>query len=794
MRTPIPLACGFMFGLLSGWAYPGLQGRAWVSLAALGLGTVAIATAAREVPRLWLRAAPALLSLAAFGAGASLVPKPPEQLALPPAGVARLTAWVEDVRYAQPRQARARLRVVSGARLQDGAAIAPNTYLLADPFPMPEGARVQLVATLRPAVAFRNPSPHPPLPAAAPIHGRASLASPDAYIVIEQPWHSRLIDNWRRHLRQRLWSTLPPSVAAVTSSLLLGDPDALGDEDAADVRGSGLSHVFAVSGMHVTLLAGLMVWALTRGLLHVTAIAARCDAPRLAAGLGIPLALSIAALTGGAASGWRASITTAISWLVVACGRKPDGGAVTAAACLVFAATCPLEALRPGFLLSIVATVAILSATRQHASSAAGPLKAAAWLALRTTIATAPIAWWTFGSLPVFGVVANLLLVPLGELLLLLAAAHAAVVSCLPAPLVALCAPLTAAPLGIASQAFLRGCGAFHQLEPHFTLPVLSLAQGMVLSTAVAVGLLASHARTRWLAAGCAVLSLLTLEWHLRHTEQPTHQLRATFVDVGQGDATLIDLPDGRCMLIDAGGNPQGGADPGARALVPLLKARRRDRLDVVVLTHPHPDHYGGLRAVLDAVPVGELWDSGQSAAEAESSATSRQALDLLDMARARGSRIVRPEALCGHPRAFGAALVEVLWPCPAFDAGYDPNDNSLVVRIRYGPRSMLFTGDIEAHAEAALLALVKTDALRADLLKVAHHGSRTSSSEAFLAAVTPKLAIISAGAVNPFGHPHEQTVTRLRRYAAQTIDLGQQGGTTLTFDGARTRMERWQD
>jgi competence protein ComEC len=212
--------------------------------------------------------------------------------------------------------------------------------------------------------------------------------------------------------------------------------------------------------------------------------------------------------------------------------------------------------------------------------------------------------------------------------------------------------------------------------------------------------------------------------------------------------------------------------------------------LDIVVLSHPHPDHYGGLHAVLAAVSVGELWDTGQSSAEAHMEHTSSAAARVVSDAETRGVRIRDPAQLCGRPRTFAGAVIEVLWPCPRYDPDYDPNDNSLVLRIAYGAHSFLFTGDIEAHAEAALTAGAVP--LRADVLKVPHHGSRTSSSEALLHAVSPALAVISAGAVNRFGHPHVDVTDRLQSAVPHVIDIGRSGGTVVTSDGKQLRYRTW--
>jgi competence protein ComEC len=780
MRSPLTLALGFFAGLALGLASWSAVTRGVAGLLGLGLGTAVALGTDRLGPGFWRRLAPAVLGLAAFAAGLGFV-RPAARTPLPPAGMARLEVEVEAVNWGAAGQAWSLVRVLTGQRLADGVRVAAGTRLSAGPFPLPAGARLRVLGNIQPRAAFRNLSPAPPLSAAESNQGRLILSGTAAFEVLATARWGALLARLRDATRRRLDATLSLDAAAVVRALLLGDMAALERRDNAAVRAAGLSHVFAVSGMHVTLLAGLTIWLLTRGLLRLQPFAAAWNAPRLAAGLGIPLALFIAAFTGGSPSGWRASITTALMWLVVACGRRPEGGAVTAAACLLFGACAPADALRPAFLLSVAATVALLTrplpeSSAKPANTWAATLRDSLVLTLRTSLATAPLVWWSFGSLPIVGLFANVLLVPLGSVLLLCAAAHVAVMWLLP--------PLAAgsgAILAPTARAFLEGCAAFDRLDPHYSLPPLSLPEGLLLTFVVSVLLFARSRQRQALALAAAALLGLGLEIQLRHEECPRDRLRVSFVDVGQGDATLIDLPDGRLMLIDAGGAPHGGPDPGAQALVPLLRARRRERIDVVVLTHPHPDHYGGLGALLDAFPIGELWDSGQSVAEAERSSTAQQALALVERARHKGTRVRLPEELCGKAHAFGSARVEVLWPCPAYDPGYEANDNSLVLRLEYGARRLLFTGDIEAHAEAALAA--GSAELRADVLKVAHHGSRTSSNAEVLAAIAPRLAFISAGVANPFGHPHPEALARLRAQGAEVIDLGERGGAQLWIE-----------
>jgi competence protein ComEC len=281
-----------------------------------------------------------------------------------------------------------------------------------------------------------------------------------------------------------------------------------------------------------------------------------------------------------------------------------------------------------------------------------------------------------------------------------------------------------------------------------------------------------------------SLLAVLGLEQMARAAGTPRGVLRLTAVDVGQGDATLIDLPSGAAMLIDGGGIVGSKVDPGQRILEPLLRMRRRERIDVVVLSHPHPDHFLGLLHIAERFEIGEYWDTGQG----EAHGAGPDYAQLLALLRQRGVKIRRPAELCGA-RHFEGARVQVMAPCPGYDEAHGANDNSFVIKIQHGTHSALLMGDAEHHAEDALLATASRE-LDADFLKVGHHGSRTSTTAAFLAAVSPRYASISCGIRNTFGHPHVETLQTLASQRVQVLRLDQAGSIRWQSDGIRETVQ----
>ncbi len=257
-------------------------------------------------------------------------------------------------------------------------------------------------------------------------------------------------------------------------------------------------------------------------------------------------------------------------------------------------------------------------------------------------------------------------------------------------------------------------------------------------------------------------------------------KLEVSVLDVGQGDSIFTAFPDGRTMLIDGGGQPgsewvggqRSGLDVGEQVVSPYLWSRGIKGLDVVALTHAHHDHLDGLHSVLDNFRVGELWIGRDEETVAFES--------LLKEARERGVRVVHE--VSGSKFDWDGVTGDVLWPADPTPVNAASNDDSLVLRLEDESVRFLLAGDIQKKVEQRL---VKEDAeITADFLKVPHHGSKTSSTPDFVAAVAPKVAVVSAGEANPFGHPAPGTLERYAQAGVRLLRTDRDGAVTALTDG----------
>ena len=586
-----------------------------------------------------------------------------------------------------------------------------------------------------------------------------------------------VIDRARARVRARIDATFPPDLSPMARALVLGETDLATDDDRA-FRASGLSHLLAVSGMHLVLVLAAFTRTLEALLVRVQAAAARFDVGRWVAGVGIPIAWVYAELAGGGGSTWRAAWMATCALLARAMGRRTDATRAFGLSLVAMGLTDPLVVHDVSFLLSAGATAGLLAFAAPLGDRLAARAPAFAEHGLRavaTTIAAsvpcAPILARFAPTTPLGGVLANWVAVPVGESAALpLCLLHAAL-SFWPA------AERGCAAAASGALAIVRIVARVASM-PAFTATVPRPTAWQMGAVSLGLAVVVLRAPRRGLLGAVAIGALAILEVGVRRAGAPQGMLRVTFIDVGQGDAALIDLPDGEAMMIDSGGLVGSPIDVGDRVIAPELRARRRSDLALVVLTHPHPDHFGGFASGLAGVRVKVLWDTGEGEAEG----TGGGYAALLTAARARGTSVVRPAGFCGS-HVLGGAVIEVLAPCPDFSSDTGPNDNSIVLRIAYGHRSLLFVGDAEHEEEGALLAR-SGSWLRADLLKVGHHGSRTSSSPAFLAAVGPAEAVISAGRRNRFGHPSPVTLASLAAAGVRTFRTDRDGAVVASTDG----------
>jgi beta-lactamase superfamily II metal-dependent hydrolase len=250
-------------------------------------------------------------------------------------------------------------------------------------------------------------------------------------------------------------------------------------------------------------------------------------------------------------------------------------------------------------------------------------------------------------------------------------------------------------------------------------------------------------------------------------------KLKVHFLDVGQADSILIEAPGGKVMLIDAGNNADSGT------VVSYIKNEKISRIDVLVGTHPHEDHIGGLDAVIKSFDIGKIYMP-------RASSTTKTFEDVLNAIKTKNLKIAT--AAAGVSIALGQGIkCEILAPN---DTGYkDLNNYSAVIKLTFGDTVFMLTGDAEDVSEQEMLA--KGFNLKADVLKVGHHGSNYSTIPAFLKAVSPKYAVISVGKDNNYGHPAKQTLDKLAQAKIQVYRTDINGTVIASSDGKNITFEK---
>ncbi|MDX1547647.1 MAG: DNA internalization-related competence protein ComEC/Rec2 [Rhodothermales bacterium] len=664
------------------------------------------------------------------------------------------------------------------------------------PYPaLSHGDRVRLRGQLRPLPRRRNPADFD--------YGRtlwrrrilATLTVRDAASVAVQGTERHglevIIVPVREYVRRQLDRHVRGAAGrTVLRALVLGDRSGIEAATRDRLARTGLMHLLAVSGLHV-LLVGMVLYGLLCPLLIRLGAAWRTmQISRSVATLAV---LTVYVFVAGAgASVVRAVIMAALFIGAAVLQRTAHPLNTLGVAGLVVLAARPTQLFEPGFQLSFAAVAAIVALHPRLAAAvperwmdvpAARALVSTTLVTVAATLGTMPVLLAHFGRASAAGLVLNLPAIPMTAATL---AAGVLVV-------------LTGGWWPAAAGAFGAAADALATLLLH-----TAAAGDAVLGWAV----VHAHVESPWVLAAMAAALLMLAQW-----PRPRHRWRlgtaalalgtvavwigvlggahapgldVLFLDVGHGDAALLRLPNGRHLLIDAGGR-DAATDQGRRTVLPHLARYGIRRLDAVVITHPHADHLGGLPAVLRGVPVGRVLHNGR----AHGSALHAEVHHVLDSLGVPHRAVAMGDTLDLAP----SVAIHVLAPEKGMVSG-DPNEASVVLHIRYGATTFLFMGDAGAEAERRLVARYGA-LLRSDVVKVGHHGSRTSSTVPFVEHVQPDStpgprAVVSVGPHGRFGLPDEDVVARWRSRGARIWTTARDGALWLRSDGQTIEPLHW--
>ncbi len=595
----------------------------------------------------------------------------------------------------------------------------------------------------------------------------------------------------RERVERSLHAAVPMPAAAVVAALATGSREEFTSDLSDAFALAGLTHLLSVSGLHVAYVA-LIVALFTRFTLGmIPALLVRVPRSVLAAGLAIPAVWVFVAFTGFQIPAVRSAIMVTVFLSGTVLGLRQDPLTSIAAACALILLLMPLAILDVSFQLSASAVIGI--------SLAAGPLsrwlgagerqgsplrRAWGWIAATfavsaaATAATLPLTAWYFQVVSGVGLVSNTVAVPLTGLLLQPAA--------LLGSILALTAPGLAAPVWHLAGWFAQLLVELARLSSDYGSPLVARWAPSGLQVLCAYALMAwlllgrRLCRRRALAAAALLLIAAGLAAGPA-ARAADGRLAVTFLDVGQGDCALVRFPDGMAVLIDGGGMRGSSVDVGRAAVAPALWRLGVRRLAGIVLTHAHYDHYAGLAFIAEHFAPEVIWTNGRDAPPDEREPWE----EFRRRATASGARF---EAVTTETVAMEAEGVVVRLLPPALPEAKEENGASLVVRVEQGEGGFLLPGDANAPAEAALIA--RGAPLGAAVLKVGHHGSRDATTPEWLAAVRPRIAVISAGRNNRYGLPSAQVLSRLDAAGIRVLRTDRDGAVTIRSDGRGLEVE----
>jgi competence protein ComEC len=597
-----------------------------------------------------------------------------------------------------------------------------------------------------------------------------------------------LIEDLRRKIRRFIDRSFAPDSGALLNALVVGDMGGISRETRDAFTAAGVNHVLSISGLHVAMLGLVAFFVVRYGFSWSNTMLLRWNLLKVGAFFSFLAVVFYTALAGAMVPTVRSALMIGVYQLAVLLDREEEVFASLTFAALLIALVWPGVIADISFQLSFLAVLFIVWGTRRmhewfpRAKTDELPqerswIKEKTWRAslhlavpFLATLGTGPLVAHYFGHLSLAGFIANPVIVPLVGFLVVplgLAIGFLAVIFPEAAP------PLVWVVDGLATL-------TLSLVELFARLPLANI--GVPAPNPVEVTLLYGFIiclfvlRRRWqlglaIAVGLAVAGVDSVYWwRERHWR---NDLRITHLNVGQGDAAVVELPRGRVLLIDAGGAATGDFDTGESIVAPFLRSRKIVKVDYLMVSHARIDHYGGMRALVREFAPSEFWSG---AAKGKT-----QRFEDLEEELTRG-KILRAWLSADAPcRVFEQVSLCTLYP-PADGA----EEASVVLRLDYGKSRFLFPGDIDKRDEAILAR--HGDELQSAVVKVPRHGSATASSNEFISGVQPKLAILSAGARSRAETQREEVTERYRAAGAEVLRTYEDGAVIVESDGKTLR------